>query len=208
MKPILFEIPIPSFLPAWLGGGESLVFPSYYVMLSISFMVAIILAVRYGEKNGLNVNHVLDVCLFAIIGVLVGMRLFFVIQKWEQYLVPFRWDKFLRIFKIWEGGIVLYGGMIGGILFGLAAAFWRRMDVPKMMDVGAMPIGIGMFFTRIGCFLNGCCHGKLTLVPWGVSYPPESLLFKAHKARGWLPPDATGSLPVHPSQLYESFMGL
>lgn len=71
----------------------------------------------------------------------------------------------LRVFEIWQGGLVWYGGLILGFICSFIFVLWRRLPIGKMMDIGAPAIMLGLAFGRIGCFLNGCCWGKYTHSP-------------------------------------------
>lgn len=192
--------------------NELLLFPSYYIMLSISLMCGIYIVVRLSEEQKLDVNKVLDISLFTLTGILIGMRLFYVFQNWRQFdfLFPFNLDKFLKIFKIWEGGLVMYGGFIGALLFGVPIAIIKKVNVLKLMDAHAPALGLGIFFTRIGCFLNGCCHGKVCNLPWplGISYPKDSILYSSQLGQKIITSDASHTVSVYATQLYESFWGL
>ena len=63
-------------------------------------------------------------------------------------------------------------------------------------------------FGRIGCYLNGCCYGDPSSLPWSVAFPPDSVPFNAEVGRGLIPPDALHSLWIHPTQLYSSLNAL
>src|SRR6185369_5163053 len=91
----------------------------------------------------------------------------------------------------------LYGGIVGGAVIGLLSA--RRMGMPvwTVADALVPSVALGTMFGRIGCFLNGCCYGKPTKLPWGVIYPPDSF-----------PGLEFGHVPIHPAQLYFSLAGL
>ena len=98
------------------------------------------------------------------------------------------------------GGLVMNGGVIGGILASYLYLRTKGLSFPRHMDAIAPSIALGVFLTRIGCFLNGCCYGKGWDGPLAVSFPPAS------------PPgqfqEQVHAAGLHPSQLYESFGGL
>ena len=97
-------------------------------------------------------------------------------------------------------GLVMYGGLVGGMLAGFIYMRLKRISFPRYADAFAPSIALGVFLTRIGCFLNGCCYGEGWDGPMAVSFPPESTpgQFQAEV-------HAAG---LHPSQLYEAFGGL
>ncbi|TMQ72919.1 MAG: prolipoprotein diacylglyceryl transferase [Candidatus Eisenbacteria bacterium] len=98
---------------------------------------------------------------------------------------------------MWQGGLTLYGGVVAGTVAGLIAA--RQLTMPMWMVADAVTpaIALGTMFGRVGCFLNGCCYGVPTHLPWGVVFPPDSFAGLEF-----------GNAPVHPSQLYFALAGL
>lgn len=110
----------------------------------------------------------------------------------------FAWARF------WTGGLTYYGGFLGAS----AAAVWilRRDRFPfwKAADMAGMVIPIGLALGRLGCALGGCCFGSPTAPPWGLSFPAWSPASSAQTRLGLLPGEHVPSLPVHPTQLYES----
>jgi phosphatidylglycerol:prolipoprotein diacylglycerol transferase len=94
--------------------------------------------------------------------------------------------------------MMFFGGFVGGFLFGALYLRKQGISILEISDLVAPALGLGLFFTRIGCFLNGCCFGKPSVLPWAIRFPPECV---------------AGSSPVagqalHPTQLYESAFGL
>jgi phosphatidylglycerol---prolipoprotein diacylglyceryl transferase len=133
---------------------------------------------------------------------IVGARLLYSIVQRHEY------DSLLDVLKIWEGGLVAYGGMIGGFL-----ASWyncRKAKIPllRWADVAAPSVVLGTAITRIGCLLFGCDYGKRTDLPWAIQFPANSPAWKDHVANFQLPPGSLESYPIHPTQLYETVAGL
>ncbi len=163
---------------------------SYGLMLDLSFVLGIWLCVRRGRGRGLSTDTVLAFSFAVLVSSLVGVRLFYVVTHWRQF------TPWYRAFYIWDGGLTLYGG----ILLATATVWWmaRRRKIPflAMADVMAPAVALGIGITRIGCFLSGCCFGRPTSLPWGVSFP-------ATCAAGALYPGQR----IHPTQLYSSAGG-
>ena len=190
MQPILFELP----------GGFKIF--GYGLMLFIAYLASINMTAWRARKGHLNPNFAFDMATWLFIGGLIGARAFFVIQYRQNF------DSFFDIFKIWEGGIVFYGSLIGGTISLLLFWYFHRFPFLPMADVIAPAVCIGLAIGRFGCFMNGCCYGDRCDLPWAVSFPSVSAPYKDQVARGLIPPTATHSLPLHPTQLYSTIDGL
>jgi phosphatidylglycerol:prolipoprotein diacylglycerol transferase len=179
MHPILFEI-------------GSLPIRSYGLMVAIAFAAAIWLARSRAAARGVVPDTIIDLSFFVIIASIIGARITYVIVHLEYYV-----NDPLRAFKIWDGGLALYGGMILGVLCGLWFFRRRGIDMWVGADITAPSLALGIGIGRIGCFLNGCCFGHRCELPWAVTFPPVS------GAGTWFP-----GVPLHPTQLYESASAL
>jgi prolipoprotein diacylglyceryltransferase len=154
MQQILFHIPIltDQFPP------DGYPVPAFGMMLFITFFACVWLLARVARHMGaaLPGDRTMDLVIACFVGGLIGARLTFMIQ----YDVPLN-----RIFRIWEGGIVLYGGIIAGMLTFLGFYHWflKRAGVPfwKLVDACGPTLALGIALGRIGCFLNGCCWGHV-----------------------------------------------
>ncbi len=104
----------------------------------------------------------------------------------------------------WRGGLTYYGGLIAATGFCLWFLRRERFPLKKAADMAGMTIPLGIFFGRLGCFLGGCCFGKPTEVFLGVSFPPWSPASEEQWRAGLLSRPDLASLPVHPTELYES----
>jgi phosphatidylglycerol:prolipoprotein diacylglycerol transferase len=130
-----------------------------------------------------------------------------VIEYWRArfHADSFR-ETFLRVINFPEGGLVVYGALFGGVIAVLF--FIRKHGLPALatFDLIAPSMMIGLALGRIGCFLNGCCYGGPTSLPWAVRFPPGSPPYADQVTNGLLsttsPP--AESLPVHPAQLYSA----
>jgi phosphatidylglycerol:prolipoprotein diacylglycerol transferase len=189
MKPVLIDIPIPFT-------GITIPIASYGVMLATSFLIGIYIAARNWEMLGYDPEFLINSSIYGMIFTLIGARLFYTIQNHYDYFSLSHPSKIINVFKVWEGGLVFYGGLIGGIGGMLFYLWFKKAAILDFFDSIAPSIGLGHFFTRIGCFLNGCCYGRPTDLPWGVQFPPGS-----NPARHY-------SGHIHPTQLYESFSGI
>ena len=184
---------------------------SYGLMLAIGFLTGIMFAAWRAKKAGENPDHVYNLSFWLVISSLAGARLHYVITHYDEFRANKGLSLPIRIFtelrnmfwpvggdgQIGISGLILYGGLI---LATIAVAVYlkkHKLSIPKYMDLLGPSIGLGEFFTRIGCFLNGCCFGKPTESFVGVIFPETS-------SAGYYYPD----MHIHPSQLYNSFAGL
>lgn len=192
MRQILFEVP-----------GLHLKIFGYGLMLFFAFLGSMHLAARRARREGLDPEVVYDLALWVFVGGLVGARAFYVIQYWGTKVHGF-WD----IFRIWEGGIVLYGSIMGGTATFFFYRWLRPFPLRPMLDVIAPSLALGVAIGRFGCFLNGCCWGDTCDLPWAVRFPQGSPPFEAEVARNLIPASALASLPLHPTQIYSTIDGL
>jgi phosphatidylglycerol:prolipoprotein diacylglycerol transferase len=172
---------------------------SYGLMLALSFLFGILLAGWRAKKVDLKFQRIIDLAVVVIIASVVGSRAFYVLFHLHEFsanpldiINPFQSSGEIGI-----QGLSMYGGVILSIVAGWWFLLRHRMPVWRVADVIAPSIALGIFLTRIGCFLNGCCFGKPGHLPWCVVFPPES-------AAGYFYPGTA----IHPTQLYASLYGL
>jgi phosphatidylglycerol:prolipoprotein diacylglycerol transferase len=180
VRPILIEF-----------GGIAI--PSYGVMLVISFICAILYVRKAAKKFSISPIIIENLAFYLMVGVIVGGRILYVIFHWHQYE-----NDLLGIIRIWEGGMMFFGGFIGAMIAGFIYLRKQKISVLKIADIIAPAIALGTFFTRIGCFLNGCCFGTPSSLPWAIKFPP-------HCVAGSSP---IGQYSLHPTQLFSSLFGL
>ncbi|MCC6176840.1 MAG: prolipoprotein diacylglyceryl transferase [Chloroflexi bacterium] len=155
-------------------------------------MLALLFAVWFGlwrmERLGLPVDTVISGLSWVIVGAVVGARLFHVMDHLPYYLAnP------LEIPAVWQGGIAVYGGFIGGVVVGVIAAWKLAVPIWPALDAAALAMLLGQAIGRIGCFINGDAWGAPTGGNWGVVYWNEHAL---------VPPELLG-VPTQPYPLYE-----
>ncbi|MBI2892718.1 MAG: prolipoprotein diacylglyceryl transferase [Deltaproteobacteria bacterium] len=106
--------------------------------------------------------------------------------------------------KFWNGGLTYYGGFLAATWYGIRFIRKEKLPLLKTVDMAGFTIPFGLIFGRLGCFLGGCCYGKRTDAPWAVSFPGWSAASEAQHKAGLLSRASMPSLPVHPTQIYES----
>ena len=204
---------------AWRTGvmadGVRVPLHTYGVMLALAFVTAIWLAQKEAARQGQDPQLVGDLSFWILVSSLVGARVYFILVNWGDYfganaMVATRIGRIPRLFAIWEGGMVFYGGFIAAAL--AAAVFLRVKKVAFLpfSDTLIPSVAYGQFLGRIGCFAAGCCWGRSCepALPWAARFPPESMAFQSMAARPgpgrFIAPDHLHTLPIHPVQLYES----
>lgn len=113
----------------------------------------------------------------------------------------------LAVLKVWRGGLAYYGGFICAAAFGLYYARKHRLGMWRMADLASPWIAMGLALTRMGCFLNGCCYGKPSDLPWAVRFPVGSVVHQAQREANLIAAGAP-ALPVHPAQIYLAGLNL
>ena len=180
MRPILIQF-------------NEIALPSYGVMLVISFIAAILYVRRAGKRFNISPMIIENLAFYVMVGVIIGGRILYVVFHWSQYE-----NDLLGIIRIWEGGMMFFGGFIGALIAGIIYLRKEKTPVLKVADIIVPAVALGTFFTRIGCFLNGCCFGKPSSLPWAIKFP-------AHCVAGSSP---VGQYSLHPTQPYASLFGL
>jgi phosphatidylglycerol:prolipoprotein diacylglycerol transferase len=170
----------------------------YGLMLTISFLLGLYYIYRTSHKYKINFDHLLNIAFLMIFGGVLGARLFYVLfhidefsGHWLNSINPFQSEQF------GIAGLNLYGGVLTAIVLSFIYIHRKRMPLLATFDIFAPTLGLGLIFTRIGCFMNGCCFGTPTNMPWGVVFP-----------NGSIPYYIFGDAHLHPAQLYSSLYGL
>jgi phosphatidylglycerol:prolipoprotein diacylglycerol transferase len=145
---------------------------SYGLMMVIGFLVAVSLIRRLSRSFTPNPQLITNAALYSLIGGVVGARLFFVVHYFDKFRVhP------LEVFAIWQGGLELLGGVILAVSVILFYLLYHKLPIRRYLDVLAVGLMSALVLGRIGCFLNGCCYGKPTRLPWGVRFPYYSFAY-------------------------------
>ena len=163
---------------------------TYGLLVAIGFLSGILVTVRIGKSWGIPSQDVMDMGFFIIISAIVGSRILYVLINFSYYV-----DNPLDIFKIWQGGLVFSGGLIGVVL--VSALYVRKRDITllQMADLWSPAIALGQGIGRIGCLMAGCCYGKPTSSELGIVFTNPNSLAPLH-------------IPLQPTQIYSSISGL
>lgn len=160
MRQILFTIPL-SGINASL---PDIPIYGYGLMLFFAYLFCTALGKRLCKRQGLDPSIIPDLTIWLFVAGILGGRIVFVVQYWEQFRLGDGMD-YGRMLKLWDGGLVLYGALIGGAIGYFAYDYYvlRRYNVSrwKMLDVVAPCLALGVALGRIGCLCTGCCYGNI-----------------------------------------------
>jgi phosphatidylglycerol:prolipoprotein diacylglycerol transferase len=165
---------------------------TYGLALAVAFWLGIELSAREARRRGMDPVNIIDLGIVILISSVVGSRLLYVLGHLEHYR-----GNPVDILKIWEGGLTFYGGLIAGVIFGIGYLKIKKLPVAESTDVIAPQIALGIAIARIGCFMNGCCFGKASNLPWACGFPADS-------QAGWVLP----GVRLHPTQIYSTLANL
>lgn len=139
----------------------------YGLMLVLGFLCGIYLARWRARRMGEHPDAITYVGLMALIGGVVGARLAYVIQKWDEFAnQP---NPLVSMMDITSGGLIYYGGLGMGLVFVLVYMWAKRLPIRRYLDIIAPSIMIGLAFGRMGCLLNGCCFGGACDANWPLA---------------------------------------
>ncbi|MDZ4694331.1 MAG: prolipoprotein diacylglyceryl transferase [Deltaproteobacteria bacterium] len=174
---------------------------AYGVMLGLSLLAGWFLALKLAKQDGIGSEVAAQIYMWTAVWAIIGARILYIVANFSSF------DHWYEALMLHKGGLVAYGGMIGGFLASWYGCWRRKIPLLKWADVSAPSVVLGTGITRIGCFLYGCDYGQRTDAGWGIAFPRDSAAWKDHLSHGWIASDAMWSQPVHPTQLYESAVG-
>lgn len=172
--------------PVLLEYGRVILY-SYGLCVAIGAGLGLWYMRAQAARADISVKRIYDLFFYIIVAGLLGGRFLYVVINLRNF------NSFIDIFKIWEGGLVFYGGFAAG--FGMFFFLVKKWSVPPLpvLDIIAPAIALGHAFGRLGCFFAGCCYGLPTTLPWAIRFTDPHTL------------GPIGEL-IHPTQLY-SFLG-
>ncbi|MBN2269172.1 MAG: prolipoprotein diacylglyceryl transferase [Sedimentisphaerales bacterium] len=161
MYPELFRLPF-----------TQLTVKSYGLMMVIGFLSAVAIIRRLSRDITPDPQMITNASLYALVAGVVGARLFYVLHYFQEFC-----SQPLAVFAIWKGGLELLGGVFGAIAVIILYLIYHKLPLRQYLDILAIGLMAALMFGRIGCFLNGCCYGKPTDLPWAVRFPYNSLAY-------------------------------
>jgi phosphatidylglycerol:prolipoprotein diacylglycerol transferase len=183
-------------------GGHEYVLRAYSTFYTLAWIAGPLLAAWVARRRGIAWARALGTYALALAAGIAGARaldLFVAARYYET-------DP-SRVWALGFSGFSLYGGLVVAALAGYALARAWRLPEWRLADAAVPGVALAVVLMRTGCFLNGCCYGLPTSLPWGVTHPVGSPVWQAELARSALRAFGGGSAiavpAVHPTQLYE-----
>lgn len=166
---------------------------SYGFMLCVAFILGLLITYRHLKRNFVDPYVVYDIVIAALVGGIVGARIFYILGNLNEFRG--NWGQALQFWNV--EGLVFFGGLLMGAVLVILVIRWRHLPFNIVADGAAISLALGLAVTRVGCFLNGCCFGKSTDLPWAVTFPLETQRIMGMPTN-----------PLHPTQIYESLLDL
>lgn len=166
----------------------------YSVILLIAFALGFYLLLKMGEKRGLSKEFIYDYACYLIPICLIGARIYYVLFELDYYLTDI-----LAIFRVWEGGLAIHGGIIAGALFTYFYTKKHKVNFFKLTDILVICLIIGQILGRWGNFFNGEAYGPETTLNFLKSIHIPNFIIEGMNINGTY---------YHPTFLYESLWNL
>jgi len=165
---------------------------SYGVLVATAILLGLWLGRQQAARMGANPDDVWNIGIYMILGGLVGSKLWYIIENGDYYRANPG-----QIFSMntFQAAGVFYGGFLAALATGIYFIRKSRLNYLSLLDAYAAPVALGHGLGRLGCFSAGCCYGKPTDLPWGVTFHSEY----ANQVTG-----VPLGIPLHPTQLYEA----
>ncbi len=178
----------------------------YGAIIAFGFLLAVLFGGRIAYKWKINLDKMIDVLLYGTIGGILGARLYYVAFKWDYY-----GQHLSEIFKIWEGGLAIYGGIIGGLLAAFIVCKAEKLNFFNLLDMASMSLLIGQGIGRWGNYANQEAFGSITNKNWGMMSDTVAEYISEHASYFGLGNVenvkqyiADNDIYVHPTFFYES----
>ena len=165
----------------------------YGVMIALGFLLAVLYAVKFAPRFGVQLDPMIDVVLVSAVFSVLSARIYYIL--FYDGIATF-WKEPLKIFRIWDGGLAIYGALIGAFVTGIWMCRVRKVNTLAMFDLASVGFLIGQCLGRWGNFFNQEAFGGNTTLPWGMT---GSIIRAGTNGSGY-----DTSLPVHPTFFYES----
>ena len=193
-------IEVDSVLASFNLFGNEMTIRWYGAIIAFGFLLAVLWGGRMAYKWKMNLDKMIDILIAGTFGGIFGARMYYVIFRWEYYA-----DHLDEIFKIWNGGLAIYGGIIGALLAAYITCKFNKLNFYNLLDCAGMSLLIGQGIGRWGNFANQEAFGSNTDMPWGMISEKTTIYLVDHKEElAELGVTVDPYSPVHPTFLYES----
>ncbi|PWK08414.1 prolipoprotein diacylglyceryl transferase [Tumebacillus permanentifrigoris] len=161
---------------------------SYGTIVAFAILLAAGLTMYMAKQAGKYEDHVLSLVVWAILGSIIGARLWQVLFfEWHYYS-----QHLSEMFAIWNGGMSIQGGLVGGFVGGGLYTYFNKINFWEFADLAAPGVILGQAVGRIACLMNGDAFGSPTDSGFGLVYPPGTYAY-----------DVYGSQPLWPAEVWE-----
>lgn len=178
----------------------------YGIAIATGIMIGYLLAAKEAKRTGQNPEDYLDMLLYAVVFALVGARLYYVIFSWEHYK-----DNLLSIFNLRQGGLAIYGGIIGAFITVYFFTKKRKLSFAQMLDTASVGLLAGQIIGRWGNFFNREAFGDYTNGLLAMQLPVSAVRSGEITEKMWANMQTIGGvdfIQVHPTFLYEGLWNL
>ncbi len=172
----------------------------YGIIIAAGLVLGALFAAKIAQKKGLTSDNILDVVLIGLPVCVICARLYYVVFEWDSYN-----GNIAQIFNIRNGGIAIYGAIIGGIITGAVYCKIKKISFLKLADSASFGLLTGQIIGRWGNFFNQEAYGGNTTLPWGMT---GSGIIKDLQKMSNSGININPEIPVHPTFLYESLWNL
>jgi phosphatidylglycerol:prolipoprotein diacylglycerol transferase len=166
---------------------------TYGVCVALCVISGVWLAAHSAPRYGLPPLKIWNLGIYGILVALITSKLWLILSSWSYYAQN---PHELFSAATLESGGAFYGGFLGGVVWTYGYARWEKLPLLPTFDVASPSVALGHAIGRVGCFMAGCCFGKPTTLPWGITFTSEV----AARISG-----TPLNVPLHPTQLYEAF---
>lgn len=180
--------------------GNPITIRWYGAIIAFGFLLAVLWGGRMAYKWKMSLDKMIDVLIYGTFAAIIGARLYYVIFRWDYYAAHPS-----EIIAIWNGGLAIYGGIIGGIIAAFITCRFNKLNFYNLLDCAGMSLLIGQGIGRWGNFANQEAFGSNTTMPWGMmSEKTTQYLEENYDSLKELGMNVDPYAPVHPTFLYES----
>nr|HEX4316508.1 prolipoprotein diacylglyceryl transferase family protein [Kofleriaceae bacterium] len=190
---------LDNFLPHVVSSALA---PTWFTCVAVAGLVALIWMLVVAKRQGIDRGAIASVVLWVYVSAVVaGIAMPMLIDAVQSQVATGH-------VRIHWAGMTSFWGYLAGLVAIVVVCRDHGLPIARLGDLAAAPIGLALALVRVGCFLGGCDYGKVTSAPWAVRFPAGSPAWHDQVNAGLLPADRLESLPVHPTELYESLLGV